>query len=446
MRVVILGSGSIFFTRRMVLGMAQSAVLRQAQVALVDTDPRKCEQMGRFCRRINETHGGELDISWTTDRTAALPGADYVILAFATGNYHYRETGTNLAKLYDIHVKSGETSGPSSVFRILRAVPEVLRVATDIERLCPAALVINYVNPTNVVGAVLQRRTKLRSLAFCDGLYECTGPAVTQALGAPRLAWQDFNEQYGFTLGGINHCTWLWRLERDGQNAWDAFRAGLERQAAAAGPRSDAQGEWDLTRVFDAWPALFCHTVEYLRYFQGKGAKPERDCFCTKWSLHDRIRWYRGVWQSIEACNAGRLTVDEALVDKGTDMVAALIESIEGDQGRCFTVNVRNDGRIPNLPADTLVELPALFGRGTMEIAPVGPLPPGLASLILPTIEQQELALDAALTGDFRKAVKAIACDPLVMSLRDAEDLARELIALEEHHMDAVWDPYWAAH
>ena len=443
MRVVILGSGSIFFTRRMVLGMAQSPILRAGQVVLVDTDEWKCEQMGQFCRRINEAHGGQLDITWTTERREALPGADYVILAFATRNYHYRETGTNLSKLYNIHVRSGETAGPSAVFRILRAVPEVLDVAADIEALCPDAYVINYVNPTNVVGTALARHTHLRSYAFCDGMYECMGGAIAKYLGLTGLSWNDLCEGYRMKMGGINHFTWLWGLEKDGNDLWDAFKAGLRKSAEAGGSGSGVRGGWDLTRIYDAWPTQFFHTCEYVRYFQGKGGEPTRDWFCNKWSLHERIRWYRQVWKSIEDCNAGRITVDEALTDASTDMVAALLESIEGDQNRIFAVNVPNEKRIPNLPADTIVEVFGRFGRSGTEIPPVGPLPAGIAGLIYPSIEEQELALDAALSGNFRTVVKAVAADPLVMSLRDAEEIARDLIAQEEDDMGRIWDPYW---
>lgn len=35
--------------------------------------------------------------------------------------------------------------------------------------------------------------------------------------------------------------------------------------------------------------------------------------------------------------------------------------------------------------------------------------------------------------------------DPFVMSLSDARDLARDLIALEEDALDPRWDAYWAA-
>jgi len=280
---------------------------------------------------MNETFGGELDITWTTDRKEALPGADYVVLAFAIRNYHYRETGTNLSKLYNVHVGSGETAGPSSVFRILRAVPEVLRAAADVERLCPKALVINYVNPTNVIGTALARHTKVRSYAFCDGLYECLGNGFAKYLGLPEMTWQNACERYCMRVGGINHHTWLWNLEENGVDRMGNLADGLRRAAEAEGAQSLAHGEWDLLRVFGAWPALHCHSVEYMRYFQGKGSRPERDQVMQRWSLPQRIRWYRSVWQGIQDCNAGKITVAEAMTDHSTDMVAALLESIEGD-------------------------------------------------------------------------------------------------------------------
>lgn len=443
MKVVVIGSGSIFFTRRMVLGMAHSPILHNAELVLVDTNEHKCREMGRFCQKINESCGGSIRITWTTDRLEALPGSDYVILSFAIRNYHYRETGTTLSKLYGINVISGETAGPSAVFRILRTVPVILRVAADIERLCPGALVINYVNPTNVIGTALQRFTKLRSYAFCDGMYEIDGPAIAQYLGVPRMSWAELTGRYAMKMGGINHFTFLWELRQGEHDLWQQFRSGLERCAKTEGIQSDRGGEWEFVRTLDAWPTQFYHTAEYVRFFQGKGSQPARDNCCERWSLNKRIRWYRQVWKAIEDCNAGRITVEQAITDQSTDMVAALIESIEGDQGRIFPVNVRNDGRIPNLPSDTMIEVLGAFCRDRVDLAQVGPLPRGLAGLILPSIEEQELALEAAMTGNFRTIVKAVAADPLVMSFRDAEDLAREFMALEENDLDHNLDHYW---
>jgi alpha-galactosidase/6-phospho-beta-glucosidase family protein len=124
-------------------------------------------------------------------------------------------------------------------------------------------------------------------------------------------------------------------------------------------------------------------------------------------------------------------------------MVAVVIESMEADLGRSICVNIRNDGRVSNLPDDVIVELYGAFGRTGPTVPAFGPLPRGILGLTQQVIDAQELALEAAMTGSFDTAVRAIACDPLVMSLNDAADLARDLIAMEEAHLDKRWDAYW---
>jgi 6-phospho-beta-glucosidase len=153
------------------------------------------------------------------------------------------------------------------------------------------------------------------------------------------------------------------------------------------------------------------------------------------------------VWFEIEACNSGTLPINETMRDVGgaNEMVADLIESMVCDQGRTFTVNIRNGNTITNLPADTHVEVLGRFYKDHVETPPVGELPRGLAGLMHPIIDEQELALEAALTGNLETAIRAVACDPLVMSLSDARRLVHEHLALEETHVGDVWDTYWAA-
>lgn len=441
MKVTILGSGSIFFTRQCVKGMALSPILKNTELALVDLDPWKCEQMGKFCEKINRDNNGNLRISYTTDRKQALPGSDYVVLSFAKGNYHYRETGTNLALNYGIKLVSGETAGPSAVFRTIRSVPEVLEVARDIEALCPKTLVINYVNPTNIIGTALDRYTKLRSYAFCDGNYEAVLPRLAMFLGIKDL--KDAEKRLTWKLGGINHFTFITGIWDNGKDVWDEFKVNLKKMADADGVNKIMQAEWEMTDIFEAFPTQVGHPIEYVRYFQGKGGKPERDYHVKKWSLNKRIRWYKQVWKEVEECNAKNLSTKELMKDSSTDMVAVVLESIEGDLNKSLCVNVRNEGRISNLPDNVIVELYGTFGNNGATVPAFGPLPRGVLGLTQQVIDEQELALEAAMTGDFNTAVRAIASDPLVMSLNDAKDLARDLIAIEEAHLDKKWDKYW---
>lgn len=441
MKVTIIGSGSIFFTRQCVKGMAASPVLKNIELALVDIDPRKCEEMGKFCQKINRDNGGNLKITYTTDRREALPGSDYVVLAFAKFNYHYRETGTNLALNYGIRVVSGETAGPSMVFRVMRSVPEVLAVAGDIERLCPDALVINYVNPTNIIGTALDRLTKLKSYAFCDGNYMELLPKLARTLGIKDI--KEAEERLTYKVGGINHFTFMTGVWDRGRDVWQDFKSGLAAEAKASGMNSFAEAEWEYCELYDTFMTQAYHSIEYVRYFQGRGSCPSRDFTVQKWSLNQRIRWYRSVWREIAECNAHDLSTKDLMKDASTDMVAVLLESIEGNQNKLLSVNVRNDGRISNLPKETIVELYGTFNKSGVSIQDFGPMPRGPLGLTQQIIDEQELALEAALSGNFNTAVKAIAADPLVMSLSDAKDLARDHIALEEDHLDSKWDAYW---
>jgi alpha-galactosidase/6-phospho-beta-glucosidase family protein len=447
MKITVIGSGSIFFTRRMVKGMVSSKYLSNAELVLVDIDEYKCVQMGEFCKKINEHYKANIKITYTTNRLEALPGSDYVILCFAINNYHYRETGTNLVKNYGIHVVSGETAGPSSVTRILRTVPEILNVARDIEKLCPNAYVINYVNPTNVIGTLLDRNTKLKTNSYCDGTYEVMNPCIYTYLGLPTNPNTELakdHSEFQIKFGGINHFTFLFDLAKGNENLWEKFKTGLMKAAGTDGPESFARVEWDFCEIYNAWMSQMIHTIEYVRYFQGKGSNPQNDFVIYKWSLSERIRWMKSVWAEIAACNNGKISITEAMKDESTDMIAVVLDSIEGNKGKAFTVNVRNNGKIKNLPDNILVEVLGYFYKDKIDIPEVGYLPKGLAGLMGPFIEEQELALEAALTGNFQTVVKAIACDPLVMSLNDAKNIARDLFAIEEANLDRKWDSYWA--
>src|SRR5215212_5577702 len=96
-----------------------------------------------------------------------------------------------------------------------------------------------------------------------------------------------------------------------------------------------------------------------------------------------------------------------------------------------LAVNVRNDGLIPNLPAEAVVEVPGMVdGRRVHGIA-VGALPEGIAGILAARARQQELTVDAALNGDRTLVLQALLADPLVRSVEAAERMLDQ--ALEAH-------------
>jgi alpha-galactosidase len=62
----------------------------------------------------------------------------------------------------------------------------------------------------------------------------------------------------------------------------------------------------------------------------------------------------------------------------------------------------------------------------------VGALPPQLAALIGLTVAVEEMAVEAAITGNARLVYQAICLDPLsaaVLSLEEIKDMTRQLFA-----------------
>lgn len=94
-------------------------------------------------------------------------------------------------------------------------------------------------------------------------------------------------------------------------------------------------------------------------------------------------------------------------------------------------VNVRNDGLIPNQPDHSVVEVPSVIGGYGVRGVAVGPLPQAIADVLRARIYQQELAVDAALSGDRILALQALLADPLVRDLLSAEAMLED--ALEVH-------------
>lgn len=448
MKVTVLGSGSIFFTRQLVKGMCESPHLNDWELALVDIEEDICERIGKFSQKAVEEYGTNMKITYTTDRLEALPGSDYVVLTFARENMHYRGVAVHLEKNFGITAYSGDTGGPGSIFRILRTIPEILEIAEDIKKLCPKATILNYVNPTNVVGAALDRHTDLKWYSFCDGMLDdYWRPNVCKYVGMEPTD-ENF-EKLELTAGGINHCVWMWGLKKDGEDLWPMFKESLKKHADSITPdipypEERFISEQQMVEIFDAWPTLSCHILEYFRYFQGRGSKPERDYMIPKWDLNARVRWTRRVWREVDECLAGKASPRNDIMAKlENDMLARILDSITGDKNLSFPVNVRNDGKISNLPDDTIVEVYGRFGKDKVDIKPVGDLPRGPLGLTHATIDEQELALEASMTGDYNTLVRAIACNPLVMSLSDAKEIAYELMGTDEKMLPPVWDNYW---
>src|SRR5262249_23945314 len=103
---------------------------------------------------------------------------------------------------------------------------------------------------------------------------------------------------------------------------------------------------------------------------------------------------------------------DDARLWHNEELAAQFIRSLESGVEQEIYVNVRNDGKISNLPAVACVEVPRDLGHSGPEPRPVGALPVQLAALHRTFLNVVELTVCAALTGNRDHVYQAALLDP----------------------------------
>ena len=83
-------------------------------------------------------------------------------------------------------------------------------------------------------------------------------------------------------------------------------------------------------------------------------------------------------------------------------------------------INVINHGSIPNLPADAVVDIPAVAVGGRVRGIQVGELPSACAELCRRQVTLHELVVQATIAGDRQLALQAMCLQPQIRSLTQA--------------------------
>ena len=81
-KVVILGAGSAVFGLKALASIIRSERLRGLELWLVDIDEPALDLMTQLAEKMNRAWGAEMSINSTTDRRAALPKADFVVVLY----------------------------------------------------------------------------------------------------------------------------------------------------------------------------------------------------------------------------------------------------------------------------------------------------------------------------------------------------------------------------
>jgi alpha-galactosidase len=91
---------------------------------------------------------------------------------------------------------------------------------------------------------------------------------------------------------------------------------------------------------------------------------------------------------------------------------------------------------VTNLPANACVEVPIWASKKGLSPVYVGSLPPQCAILTNLTSQVEEMAVEAALTGDRRMVFQAIANDPLTAAVLSLDEIRQMVDQMFEYNRE----------
>lgn len=439
-KIVIIGAGSTVFTPGLIADLTASPRLRDATLAFVDVAPGVAETMARFAERVSRARGANLQIQFAKDRREVLAGASFVTVTIAVGGARGWEQDVRISERHGAWQTVGDSVGPGGVFRALRHVPVLAAIARDMDELCPEAWLFNYCNPLSANVRAVHKTAAIRCAGLCHGVLHTRAELAADLGYAPS--------ELSLTVAGLNHLAWVLDMRVAGADVYPRFRDLVrQRLASPPAPSGDPYGGFQevsslLMETFGYYPSPGDrHVAEFFPWFlhQRDGVLP----YGTQAGLDmtNRILASRDDrWDRIAAQATGDMPLDPSLFDEsreGERLVAIVQAILTGEPLTELAVNVRNGGLIPNLPPDAVVEVPgSIDGSGVHGVA-VGRLPEGIAAILAARVRQQEIVVDAALTGDRALALQALLADPLTPSFEAAGAMLDEALAVHASHLPA---------
>src|SRR3954468_12412488 len=170
-RIVLVGAGSVEFTRNLLGDILSSAALRGSDIVLHDIDPERLATAERMARWTAGALKAEPTISAHLDRRDALAGADFVVNTIQVGGARATQVDFDVPGRFGLRYTIADTVGVGGVFRGLRTVPVVLGIARDMEQVCPNATLLNYTNPLAIVVRAVSEATSIPVVGLCHSVF-----------------------------------------------------------------------------------------------------------------------------------------------------------------------------------------------------------------------------------------------------------------------------------
>ncbi|NLV74089.1 MAG: alpha-glucosidase/alpha-galactosidase [Chloroflexi bacterium] len=418
-KIAMIGAGSIGFTRGLVRDILTVPEFADTEFRFMDISAENLEMVANLCEKTIRESSLPAVIRKFTDQRAALEGADYVICTARVGGLEAFTYDIEIPLRYGVDQCVGDTLGPGGIFYAQRTIPVLLQLAADMREMAPNALLLNYANPMAMNMWALRRAGGIRAIGLCHGV-QGGHELIARALGLPA-------SEVDYVCAGINHQTWYVQVTHKGKDLLPLILPAMEANPDIA---RDEPCRIDILRRFGYFSTESNgHLSEYLPWYRKRPQELQRWISDTAW-INGRTAGYlnecrRTRYEYTEHYDEWLAKPAEPITPerRSHEHASYILEALETGRTYRGHLNVGNTGLIPNLPEGCTVELPCYIDANGISPAWNGPLPMGCAATCRVSVNVQEMAVQAALTGDRELLKLAVLHDPLTGAVCNPEEV-----------------------
>ncbi|MDR0463755.1 MAG: 6-phospho-beta-glucosidase [Treponema sp.] len=411
LKAAVIGAGSTY-TPELIRGFIDKRdTLNFQSFYLMDIDKEKLDIVGGLAKRMLFSIGFKGEIVLTSDIDEAVKNADYIFAQIRVGRMEARIRDEKIPLKHGL--LGQETTGAGGFMNALRTIPVMLDIAKRIEKLSPNSWLINFSNPSGIVAEALMNHSNVKMVGLCNCF-------VNMKAGiAENVGREDFDYEYL----GLNHLSWITSVTVDGKNV-------LEKLGKSAGAKLKNIPDVDYDdELLEAVPALPSY---YLSYFYSRDQQLNK---CLK-AEKTRGEICVGIEDALieKYKNPDLKDKPKELEERGGALYStaaiAVVVAIENDKNEYHVVGVKNNGAIPFMADDDVVEIKCMVNRNGVTPIPVkDPQNHFIKGLMQAVKAYEKLTVAAAVNGSRKDALAALMIHPLIGDFQKAKAVFDEMAA-----------------
>lgn len=429
LKIVTIGGGSSY-TPELVEGFIKrynELPVRELWLVDIKEGEEKLNIVGELARRMVKKAEVPIDIHLTLDRNEALKDADFVTTQIRVGQLDARALDEKIPLKYNLIGQ--ETNGPGGLFKGLRTIPVILDIADDMSKLCPDAWLINFTNPSGMVTEAVMKYGKTKKIVGLCNVPIHIEMDIAEALNVDH-------RRIRVEFAGLNHMVYGLNVYLDGENITNRIIEMVvsdeEDNKANISVKNIEVFDWEKGFI----KALGLIPCPYHNYYYKKREMLEHELEDSKKS-GTRAEVVKNIEKELfELYKNPNLNIKPSQLEKRggayySDAACRLISSIYNDKRDIQPVDTINNGAIKGIPDDSVVEVSCIITKDGPKPINIGELPVSVRGLVQQIKSFEITTVEAAVTGDYNKALLAMTINPLV----DSDVLAKEVLdeMLEAH-------------